>query len=297
MSDLRLGAYVLAADPTWIRSSLARYYDHLDDLVVSASESGRGWTGVPVSVEECLAALREIDVRGIVRVVRGEWIDPLNPMVADTAQRQAALDAVGSDVDWVLQFDTDELLPSVPALLAVLDRADELGIGVVEWPMRVLYRKLARGRFLEIVARDGRPRYDYPGPIAVRPGTHLIDARRAGGAYLRPVVQGDDVSLQIARAAEPDEVREVLLTDGDAIVHNSWARAARSVHRKVRSWGHGGSLRAALYYWLVWLPTPFLWRIMRDIHPFARGLWPRLAVLQDVPALDPRDLRQGGGRS
>jgi hypothetical protein len=37
----RLGAYVLTGDPVWMRSSLGRYYDLLDDLVVLVPEGGR----------------------------------------------------------------------------------------------------------------------------------------------------------------------------------------------------------------------------------------------------------------
>lgn len=287
---MRLGAYVLAADPTWLRSSLQRYYDDLDVLVVLASSSDRGWTGAPVQARRCVDIVREVDVRGIAEVVRGDWTDPGNPMAADTAQRQAGIDAIGDRVDWILQLDTDELLPDLGALREALHEAASLGVDAVEWPMRVLFRRLRRGAYVEVVARSGSPRFEYPGPIAVRPGTRLVDARRSDGRFLRPVVRGDTESLQIARPAEPRELRQPLLDPTVAILHNSWARPPKDVRAKVRSWGHGGSLKSSLYYWLVWWPAPLTWRWLRSFHPFARDLWPRLRIMTGPPvALDPRD--------
>lgn len=284
IDGLRLGAYVLAADPTWVRSSLARYYDHLDVLVVSAPVDGRGWTGAPVASEQVLAEVRALDTRGIVREVRGSWVDVADPLAGDTRQRAEALAAVGEDVDWVLQIDTDEVLPDPHALAAVLRVAQDEGLDVVEWPMRVLYRRVGHD-FLQVTAADGTPFHEYPGPVAVRPGATLVNCRKSDQKFLRPVVRGDSASVQVHREPEEGEVRRVLLDPDQAIWHNSWARPPRSVRRKIASWGHHEGWRSRLYYWLYWLPAPLLWRAQRDVHPFDRDLWPRLARVQ-VPTAD-----------
>lgn len=254
IGGLRLGAYVLAADPTWVRSSLARYYDHLDVLVVAAPEDGRGWTGAPVAAQEVLEQILALDTRGIVRVVRGSWTRPEDPLAADTDQRRDALAAVGDDVDWVLQLDTDEVLPDVEALVRVLKVAEEEGLTAVEWPMRVLYRRTRHG-YLQVCAADGTEHYEYPGPVAVRPGTRLVHCRKVDVDFLRPVVRGDASSYQVVREPEPHEVRRELLDTDEVVVHNSWARSPASVRRKVASWGHNEGLRTASYYWVRWLPA------------------------------------------
>lgn len=285
MGEIRLGAYLLAGDPVWLAASLARYYPLLQHLVVVAPASRRGWTGHPIPVDECLAVVRALDVRGIHEVVWGEWRDPL-PIRADTAQRQAGLAALGHRVDWILQIDNDELLPHPARLLELLAEADARGLDAVEWPMRVLFRRLRGGDFLEVCARSGAPRYDYPGPIAVRPGATLVEARRSAGTVLRPVVRGDAASLQLTRPAAPGEVRLPVLRPADAIVHNSWGRAPAAIRRKIRTWGHA-SRRSAAYFWLCWWPAPLIWPLLRDFHPFARGLWPRLRRTRGVAALLP----------
>ena len=282
---------MLAGDPIWLASSLTRYYGVLDDLVVVAPESGLGWTGRPVPVKACLDIVERHDPRGVARILWGEWQNAAEPMRADTSQRQAGIDALGDAVDWILQIDNDEVLPKIEALLGAIRSAEDHRLDAVEWPMRVLYRRTSKRGYLEVVDRDG-PRYDYPGPIAVRPGVELVDARRCRGPFLRPVVRGDDRSLQVRHAVVAGELREERLSAGEAIVHNSWARSPANIRQKLSTWGHASGRRGDLYYLTRWLPAPLTWRLMRDFHPFSRELWPRLAPTPD----DVSDLLLPGDR-
>lgn len=276
---MRLHAYVLAADPAWVERSLPAYYDLVDEIVVSYDRSGRGWTGVAVPVEETLERLEALDHDGKFRRVGGDYARAAaTPMECDTAQRQEALAEAGRGADWVLQIDTDEVLPRPDRLLDLLDYAEARGLEAVEWPMRVLFRSLDRGRFLEVCEADGRDRFEYPGPIAVRPGADLIDARRAAAPFLRPVTRGDHGSLQLTQPPGSGETRAELLGPEDAILHYSWAGSPERIRKKVSSWSHSSGRRSQTYYWLRWRPAPYLWRVMRDFHPFAHGLWPALKI-------------------
>jgi hypothetical protein len=285
---LSLGAYVLPGDPVWLRSSLERYYPFLDRLVVPVPAQGLGWTGQPLRLDECLSVITEVDTRGIVTLIGGRWTDRAHPLDQDTAQRQAAIDAL-HDVDWIVQIDNDELLPSFETLLNYVEQAHAADIGAVEWPMRVMYRHI-RDAYLEVCALDRSPRFDYPGPVAVRAGTRLVEARRASGPFLRVGVRSDTSSLQIVRPAAAGEVRVMTLDLEEAIMHNSWARSSASVWAKTRNWGHASDLRMAAYFGGVWLPAPVTWPGLRNFHPLYRPLWPRL---QRTPApaalLSPRE--------
>jgi hypothetical protein len=280
VTQRRYGAYVLPGDPTWLERTLPRYYPLLDDLVVPVPADGRGWTGAPIRVQECLDIVRRVDLRGLLREVRGSWTDPGDPLAADTAQRQAAIDAL-TDVDWILQLDNDELLPSTDALVRALDLAEARGFSTVEMPMRVLFRR-TKHAVLEVVSRDGGPVYEYPGPVAVRAGARLVESRRTGGPFLRLVVTGDSGSLQVRRNPEHGEVRVTAIAPEEAILHNSWARTPRAIRTKIGSWGHANDAAYGGYYWTVWWPAPVTWRLLRDFHPFSRGLWPRLARTTDA---------------
>src|SRR4051812_15707728 len=89
----RLGAYVLPGDPVWLTSSLERYYELIDDLVVVVPEDGLGWLGRPLPIDECLASVRRVDRRGLLREEPGKWVDRQHPRDAEVAQRTAALAA------------------------------------------------------------------------------------------------------------------------------------------------------------------------------------------------------------
>lgn len=286
-----LGAYLLPGDPVWLRSSVTRYYDYLDDLVVLVPEDGLGWLGKPIPVAECLSVIDEIDTRGIARRVSGRWVDPAHPMAADTAQRQVGVDALDG-VDWVLQVDNDEVVPDIGRLLDVAKSAPSDIVGI-EWPMRVIYRALGGGRGLMVTGESGRPIFEYPGAVLVRRGARLADARRLGdGRIQRLVVEGDSESLQVRQPRGNDEVRTQGLPAESAILHNSWGRSPRQIWRKTRTWGHAAGLRGAFYYLSRWLPAPLLWRTQRDLHPFAEGLWPRVRPERiPIELLDPRDRR------
>jgi hypothetical protein len=281
----RLGAYVLPGDTVWLEKTLTRTYPLLDALVVPVPADGVGWNGHPIPVEAALAIIRRVDTRGILSIVDGRWVEPTEPMRGETAQRQAAIDALAGTVDWVLQLDGDELLPEPDALFRAIDAAEEQGLRAVEWPMRVLFRRTRRWVF-EVVGRRREPRYDYPGAIVVRPGIELLDARRVAGDYLRAVVDGDRSSLQIARPAEAGEHRWEGLRHEEAVIHNSWARSPHEIRQKVRSWGHANDVGGGRYYWLRWYPSPVTWRYARNLHPFARGLWPRLSRTATTGELD-----------
>lgn len=284
MVQRRLGAYILPGDTVWLAKTLEAYYPLLDELVVPVPTDGIGWAGRPIPVAEVLAIVRAVDHRRILRIVEGSWTDTAQPMREETAQRQAALDELAGRVDWVLQIDNDEFLPDAGALARAMDAADVSRLSAIEWPMRVLFRRTKRWVF-EVVGEGSESRFDYPGSIAVRPDVRLADARRVDGPLLRAVVVGDDASLQIRRPAAAGELRWAELSPSDAIVHNSWARTPPAVWQKTRSWGHADGLRSVAYFVLRWMPAPVTWRFARDLHPFARGLWPRLARRAPSPEL------------
>lgn len=284
-----LGAYLLPGDPVWLRSSLARYYALLDDLVVVVPVPATGWTGRPLPVDECLEIIAAVDVRGIARQVTGHWEDRGEPMRADTAQRQAGLDALAGRVDWVLQIDNDEVLPDPGVIMRAIESAGP-DVRGIELPLRVLYRRLGPRVFAAITGSSGHAVVEYPGSNVVRSGAVLVHARRPSGHVVRHVVRGDKESLQVRRVTDSLVTQVEDLDPSEVILHNSWGRKPREILRKTRSWGHASGARGLLYVVTRWWVSRWLWRWQRNLHPFEDGLWPRLRQVTVPPwLLDERD--------
>ena len=109
---MRIKAYVLAADPTWLEASVGAYYPFIEELIVSYDRIGCGWTGARIPVNECLERLRNLDVDKKIRWAPGDFSGrTADPMTNDTLQRNAALVLASEGADWVIQLDTDEWLP------------------------------------------------------------------------------------------------------------------------------------------------------------------------------------------
>jgi hypothetical protein len=208
--------------------------------------------------------------------------DGKNYLCAETRQRREALAHASPGADWVLQIDTDEVLPNWAPVRRALDLAESLQLAAVEWPLRVLFRRLPNGRYLEIVSDTGSPQYDYA-TVAVRPCSELIHCRKSAGPFLRLVVRGDRSSPDVRRPPSSEEHRAELLHPGEAIWHNSWARSPSAVRRKIASWGHHDGMRSWLYYYTTWLPAPVTWRVLRRFHPIQGQLWPHLQISKDMP--------------
>ncbi len=270
-----INAYILAAEPAYIEASVGAYYDLVETIVVSYDRSGRGWTGTSVPLEECLERLRAIDRDRKMRFLPGDFACPgRTPIENDTAQRQEALAVAGQGADWVLTLDTDEVLPDARALTRRLETEVPPGIVAVEWPMRSFYRRLDSGRFLEVCTPLWRQLSEYPGPVAVRPGVTLHEARRVRPPS--PVWRFD-----IRRVGVDPLKRERYRADGviersEAILHFSWARSESDLLTKLQSWSHSTDFDAMRYFEEVWKPAPKRWPWMRHFHPIWPRLWPAL---------------------
>lgn len=284
---MRLHAYVLAADPAFLQQSIRSYYDLVDRIVVSYDRSSTSWTGTPIPVEECLTLIKEVDAEGKCVWSPGDfWRPGQDPLANDTHQRRDALATAARDADWVLQFDTDEILPAPDVFLGCLERADRAGAEALDYPARWLYAKVSptvrgRARYLEEVGRLWRPRAGYPGPLAVRSGVELTLARQAGGARRYRV----DWSPWNTDPHHPDDaiVHEVIDLD-DAVRHFSWVRSDEVMRRKFGWSGHTADYSRPVVYerWVERSRHP--WRAAAT--SVLRSWGYRVVTLPDPEAVD-----------
>ena len=293
-----INAYLLAAEPSWIEASVTSYYAIVDTIVVSYDRSGRGWTGAPIPIDECLDRLRSIDVAKKMRFCPGDYarLDRA-PLENDTYQRQCAHQEASPGADWVLSLDTDEVLPDCREFGRRLREEVPGEFVAVEWPMRTFFRRFESGTFLEVCTFLRRQLSEYPGPIASRPG--VIHA------YARHIQQGLLWRYGIRSTGyNPGERRSyqahAVIPKSQAILHFSWARTEHDLECKLRSWSHNRDFDTRHYFERVWKPAPRRWPLMANFHPISPRLWPALRPVHLSPELidgppAPRTLPSNGG--
>jgi len=269
---MKLNAYVLAGDPAWIASSIGSYYDLVDRIIVSFDRTGRSWSGAPLSVKESLRLIAAADPEGKTVLLPGDHADPARYVLhVETEQRQFALDAASEGADWVIQLDTDEIVPVRDVFSAFVRRADEHAAEAIEYPARTIYARTRSGRFLEHCGRFWTTQSGFPGPVAVRAGTKLSLARQAETAPLFRV----DVSPWNRDPAHPrSSTVHGVIADHEAIIHMSWVRTERQMSEKSIVSGYAGTKDWAheLHQWRRRAARPVLTALRAPIaaDPFRR---------------------------
>jgi hypothetical protein len=273
---VRLTAYILAADPAWIEPSVRSYYDIVEEIVVCYDTDRLGWTGAPIAVDECIDRVRAVDVDRKVRLLGGSYYrSGSDPMENDTNQRQHALAAAGERADWVVELDTDEVMPDARYFSTRLSEIPR-EYHACFWPMRVMFKQVSPTRFLEVSTRFRTLCWEYPGPVACRPGVRLTHARRTSSPAWTFGVSYSLWTL-LNRTSVPANAR---IAAEKAVVHFSWARSDEEIRRKVSGWSHSRDFDAEAYVRDVWGRAETRWRSYRNFHPVQPDTWPALRPVE-----------------
>lgn len=274
---MRINAYIMAADPAWMEASVLSYYNFVGKIIVSYDADGLSWSGTPLPIQECLERLRKIDSEKKFRYCPGNFCrSHCNPMDNDTYQRQSALDFAGVNADWVLQLDTDEVIADAPVFLDCLAEAEQAGFPAMEYPARWLYKGLGKGRYLERCSRFWRTAAGFPGPVAVKPGTLLRNARQCRAPLFR--VDFQQQNTDPCHGADAPVHRVIKASQG--IHHYSWIRSEEELIRKTSAWGHSQEdWDAEIRYWKWAGRHPLIASLATPLVRFPRRL--RLTTICD----------------
>jgi hypothetical protein len=204
-------------------------------------------------------------------------------MENDTHQRRCAVAEAGEGADWVLSLDTDEVLPDAETFRRRLCEGVRREFGAVEWPMRSFFRRTEAGVFLEVCSPLRRQVSEYPGCVAVRPGTALAVSRFADAPRWRFDIRRRGYDRVERR---PYEVHD-RIGPREAILHFSWARTEDDLVNKLSSWSHRDDFDGLRYLDRVWRPSPRRWPLMYDFHPIWPRRWPALRPVRLDPRLTP----------
>ena len=263
---MRLRAYVLAADPAWLETSIQSYYDIVEKIVVSYDRNKVGWTGRALPIDECIDRAKSVDKDKKMEFAPGNFAILSNsPMENETRQRREALAQAG-EADWVLQLDTDEVVTKPSSLLKRL-AALPASVSCARWPMRSFFQRSVDGRYLEVCSRWRGHMEEYF-PIAVRSGATLFEARNTFKDTV--TLRSRTFSIESLSNASSRLARD------ETMLHFSWVRSQEQMLRKLQSWGHSRDFDTERYYREIWSRAPTEWSRLRDFHPLTPATWPAL---------------------
>jgi hypothetical protein len=241
---MKINAYVLAGDPAFLASSVTSYYDAVDRIVVLYDRDHLSWSGQPLRIAECLAELRHVDPNGKIDPHLGSFARPdLPPIEGETLERREAVALASQGADWVLQLDSDEVVPDLAAFIEMVVRADASGADALDYPSRWLYARTRHGGFLEGCSRWWRAAAAFPGPLAIRAGSTLSHARQCDGKLFRVDFRGRNTDPWRDRRTP---VHSTVPVEA-GVLHFSWVRSEADLvvksrvsgHRDGVDWAHG----------------------------------------------------------
>lgn len=229
---LSVNAYVLAATPHWLAASVSSYYDIVSRIVVTYDKDGLGWNRKPLPVTECIEILKGLDRENKMEFVPGSYSRQGYGRVENqNYQRQTALDQASDGADWILQLDTDEVLPDTAAFMRELGKADEMGREALYYPARWLYHHVKEDVFLERSTRFWKIAASFPAPLAVKAHTRLTHMRQSDVPGYRV-----DFRPQGTDCWSPPEVDSVIPAE-HGVVHYAWVRTKAQMALKAANHG------------------------------------------------------------
>ena len=233
--SLRLGAYVMLADPAFLEQSIRSYYDIVEFLVVVYDEAALSWTGKPLPIDELLGRVESLDTDGKVTLLPGAFHDAAKTALeSETHERNIALAALDGKVDWVLQIDTDEVLANPARFVEAIGTAHDAGRSALHYPARWIYAQVRDDLYLERCRRLWGIAAGYPGAVAVRTGTELSLARQCKVPTWRVDFRRRNTDPAHDRGTTVNEV----VRPEDTVWHFSWVRSEQEMRAKSTTSGH-----------------------------------------------------------
>lgn len=269
-----MNGYFLAGDPVYLAASVRSYYDAVRRIVVSYDADNLSWGGHPLDMSDSLRQAVSFDPDNKIELLPGHHSNPDRPLLdCETRQRQAALDHAARDADWVLQLDSDEIVPDLDAVLTCLHQADRAGAMALDYPARWLYSVSRRDTYLESSRRFWGVAASYPGPVAVRAGTQLRHCRQCSAEHFRVDLRARNTDPWRSSSAPVHRV----VSHKQAILHFSWVRHVSELKAKAILSGHADTLdwEQAIQRWQWRGRHPWLASILTPTRRAGHQQWLR----------------------
>jgi hypothetical protein len=236
---------LMAYDYAYALKAVRSYYEIADEIILGVDADRISYTHKPFEMDmgEVRRELEKLDVRGIVRVVEGNFHREKHPLDNETRER-SELSMLCAEGNWIVQIDSDEMLLNAREFRNWLIPADA---DACVWAKWISVFKTFGDRALVIHPANEST------PVATKWRGAYTAARRTN----QP---GAGSPLQM--------------------LHFSWGRSGGELRQKLENWSHSWDFDLEGFYRLWESVTLQNYGQFRNFHPNEPALWPGLAVVE-----------------
>ncbi len=243
---------LLSYDYRYLFTTIPRYLDFVDELILGVDSQGLTWSGGRVDIPPSFfVALRKLDTTGSkIRVVsRPFYSASRTPMENDVAERNALSFEAQKDT-WLVSIDADEYLLNPRDFFRFLARLGTDHEVDVDASWITSFKDL--GDALLVVAAQPNGLLE-TFPIATRRRGGFIVSRRTGG----PAILSPGVAL-----------------------HHSWGREDAELLQKLLNWSHTRDFDVRKYFGFWQEVDEGNYSSLRHFHPIWPEMWSRLVKVK-----------------
>ena len=246
--------FLVSYDAEYLKTSLPIVYDHVDKIVLALDHERRTWKGNKFELpSDFFAWVKQVDSDRKIELYEDTFFLPgKDPLVLDSRQRQMAAEYAGMDDTWHIQVDADEYVLNFPVLLE--------GLRKQEMARKDCSGLLFMGKWISLFKQDEK-------------GFFYIDN---GEAYELCALAAYNPKYVAARKTV---FRERVVLDV-YIVHQTFARDAGELSRKLTNWGHSDVFDASSYLKMWDAVDRNNCRYLANFNPSYPAGWKRLQYLE-----------------
>lgn len=247
MTAIKAG-FLISYDYEFVRTSLPRIYDFVDEIYFAVDVDGKTWSGGSLEIDpQFWEWLKAFDKDQKITIYKDRFYLPeLSAIECDTRERNLLGKRMGK-ADWYIQIDSDEYFVDFGAFIEKLKAYHPTQPTSVCCSVATLFKGLPAG-FL------------------------LIDEsfETLNFATNHPVYD----------MARNNSSGNVMVEWDDLVLHQSWARTTAEIQQKLDNWGHKDDFNTKSFFKLWYAIDEDNYNFIRDFHPLTQLTWPKLTLFK-----------------
>lgn len=247
MTTIKAG-YLISYDYEFVKISLPRIYDFVDEIYFAVDAEGKTWAGGSLEIDpQFWEWLKAFDKDQKITIYKDRFYVPgLGAMGCETRERNLLAQKMGK-ADWYIQIDADEYYVDFEAFVVALKAYKPVKPTSIYCSVATLFKELPEGflliddSFETLCLATNHPVYDL--------------------------------------ARNNDAENEKLHWD-KLLLHQSWARSADEIQQKLDNWGHKDDFNTKSFFRLWNAIDEHNYNFLRNFHPLNSEIWPKLTFFK-----------------